>query len=162
MKRGRCDYEGGDAGGDAKLFESKAGKSQRREFGLERTYVCNYAVPPSPGGRETCIPRVFRSVHFSGSHPKGGKSANRDKTNLGGVRSLPILPCLLSGSSCFYRIRPNNGHRRQRREWADANGIQKERQGERVRDERRAEERGRGESEGVAEEESVENSVAAN
>lgn len=35
MKRGRCDYEGGDAGGDAELFESKAGKSQRREFGLE-------------------------------------------------------------------------------------------------------------------------------
>lgn len=71
LKRGRCDYEGGDAGGDAKLFESKAGKSQRREFGLERTYVCNYAVSPSPGGRETCIPRVFRSVHFSGS--SGGR-----------------------------------------------------------------------------------------
>lgn len=33
--RGRCDYEGGDAGGDVELFESKAGKSQRREFGLE-------------------------------------------------------------------------------------------------------------------------------
>lgn len=35
LKRGQCDYEGGDAGGDAELFESKAGKSQRWEFGLE-------------------------------------------------------------------------------------------------------------------------------
>lgn len=35
LKRGRCDYEGGDAVGDAELFESKARKSQRREFGLE-------------------------------------------------------------------------------------------------------------------------------
>jgi len=35
LKRGRRDYEGGDAGSDAELFESKARKSQRRKFGLE-------------------------------------------------------------------------------------------------------------------------------
>lgn len=87
--------------------------------------------------------------------PEGGESANRDKTNLGGVRSLPILPCLLSGSSCFYgsdRTTDTDGDNGGER--ADANGLQKERRGERVRD-------SEGE-EGAAEEESAENSVAAN
>jgi len=119
LKRGECDYKGGDAvtSSYSRVRQEKAGRGNP----LRRTHVCNYTavVPvsssPSPArvppvrrpSDETCIPRVFRSVHFREEVCTGGR-AQRDKTNLGGVRSLPILSHLLSVFFVFPRIRAND------------------------------------------------------
>ena len=91
----------------------------REENSAWRTYVCNYAVP-SFTERHAFL--AFSGVSTSADRPERGKGANRDKTNLGGVRSLPILFCLLSNSSpCFsefdWTTDTNNDNGANRRQW---------------------------------------------
>lgn len=64
LKRGERDYKGGDA--VTPSYSRVKRKSWKREFGLERR---TYVTTPSLLHRadETRIPRVFRSVHSSGS-----------------------------------------------------------------------------------------------
>lgn len=92
LKRGECDYKGGDA--VTASYSRVKRESWKREFGLEGHM---YVTTPSLLRRadETCIPRVFRSVHLSESSERRVK---RDKTNLGGVQrvSLYLVLYLLS------------------------------------------------------------------
>lgn len=113
LKRGERDYKGGDA--VTPSYSRVKRKSWKREFGLERR---TYVTTPSLLHRadETRIPRVFRSVHSSGS---SGWRVKRDKTNLGRVQreslSLYLRTVLHLLSRSSYVSLDSTKRRRQRR-----------------------------------------------
>lgn len=102
LKRGGCDYEGGDA---ATSSYSRVERGKAREEGIRpggRTYVTTTSLC-SVSGRTAR--RAF--LAFSGvSGQSSGRRANRDKTNLDGSAKSPDLP---SRFFVFLRIRRSDG-----------------------------------------------------